>query len=132
MRHHVHTFKVGRSGAHRQAMLANMVRSLISNGQITTTLVKAKELRRVAEKTITMAKKGDLHHQRLVVARLQARGDEKAVVTKLFTEIAPMYAGRPGGYTRILKLGKRQGDAAEMAIVQLVEGNAPVAEAKAE
>ncbi len=129
MRHRVHTFKIGRSGAHRSAMLANMICSLIEHGQITTSLVKAKEARRVAEKTVTMAKSDSLHHRRLLIARLQTRGEErKALVRKLVEEIAPKFAGRAGGYTRILKLGKRIGDATEMAILQWVEADAPKAD----
>ena len=119
MRHKVATFKIGRSGAHRRAMLANMVSSLYENGQIETTLVKAKEARRFAERLITIGKKGDLHNIRLAIARLR----NKEMVRKLFTEIAPSYEGRNGGYTRIIKLGKRRGDAAEMCILQLVEAN---------
>lgn len=132
MRHRVHTFKVGRPGGHRRAMMANMIMSLIEHGQITTTLVKAKEARIVAEKLVTMAKNDNLHHRRLAIARLQARGAErKALVAKLFNEIAPGFAERNGGYTRILKLGKRIGDAAEMSILQWVE-SAPAAAPKAE
>ena len=122
MRHKVATFKIGRSGAHRRAMLANMVSSLYETGQIETTLVKAKEARRFAERLITIGKKGDLHNIRLAVARLR----NKEMVRKLFTEIAPSYEGRNGGYTRIVKLGKRRGDAAEMCILQLVEANVVV------
>ena len=129
MRHRVDTFKIGRSGAHRRSMLANMVSSLFLNGEIRTTLVKAKEARRFAERLITLGKKGDLHHRRLAVARLR----DKDAVKLLFAEIAPRYADRMGGYTRIYKLGTRIGDGAEMCILQLVEGNAPaVEEAKAE
>lgn len=119
MRHKVATFKIGRSGAHRRALLANMVSSLYEHGQVETTLVKAKEARRFAERLITIGKKGDLHNIRLAVARLR----NKEMVRKLFTEIAPSYEGRNGGYTRIIKLGKRRGDAAEMCILQLVEAN---------
>ena len=119
MRHKVATFKIGRSGAHRRALLANMVSSLYEHGQVETTLVKAKEARRFAERLITIGKKGDLHNIRLAVARLR----NKEMVRKLFTEIAPSYEGRNGGYTRIVKLGKRRGDAAEMCILQLVEAN---------
>jgi large subunit ribosomal protein L17 len=126
MRHKVATFKIGRSGAHRRAMLANMVSSLYEHGQIETTLVKAKEARRFAERLITIGKKGDLHNIRLAVARLR----NKEMVRKLFTEIAPSYEGRNGGYTRIIKLGKRRGDAAEMCILQLVEANVTVAAAE--
>ena len=119
MRHRVATFKIGRSGAHRRALLANMTCSLFFNGRVETTLVKAKEVRRFAERMITLGKKGDLHNIRLAVARLR----NKEMVRKLFTEIAPSYEGRNGGYTRIIKLGKRRGDAAEMCILQLVEAN---------
>ena len=125
MRHRVDTFKIGRSGAHRRAMLANMATSLFEHGKIETTLVKAKELRRFAEKLITIAKKNDLHRRRIAVARLR----DKAITKKLFDEIAPGYAERVGGYTRILKLAQRRGDAAEMCIIMLVEAGAP---AKAE
>jgi len=130
MRHRVDTFKVGRSGAHRRSMLANMVSSLFMNGEIRTTVVKAKEARRFAERLITIGKKADLHHRRLAVARLR----DKTAVKKLFDEIAPSYAGRDGGYTRIYKLGTRIGDGAEMCLLQLVtepvEKKAETAEAK--
>ena len=126
MRHRVDTFKIGRSGAHRRAMLANMATSLFEHGKIETTLVKAKELRRFAEKLITIAKKNDLHRRRIAVSRLR----DKAITKKLFEEIAPGFAERVGGYTRILKLAQRRGDAAEMCIIMLVEAGAP--EKKAE
>ena len=116
MRHRVDTFKIGRSGAHRRSMLANMVSSLFMNGEIRTTLVKAKEARRFAERLITLGKKADLHHRRLAAARLR----DKDAVKKLFNELAPSYAGRDGGYTRIYKLGTRIGDGAEMCILQMV------------
>lgn len=106
-------------------MLANMVSSLFTNGQIQTTLVKAKEARRFAEKLITIGKKGDLHRRRLAVAKLR----DKDAVKLLFDEIAPSYEGRNGGYTRILKLGVRRGDAAEMCILQLVKEQVEVKEA---
>ena len=128
MRHRVDTFKIGRSGAHRRAMLANMVSSLFANGQIETTLVKAKAARSFAERLITIGKKGDLHRRRIAVAKLR----DKSAVKRLFDEIAPGYEGRNGGYTRILKLGKRRGDAAEMCILQLVEANAKAADTKVE
>ena len=121
MRHRVDTFKIGRSGSHRRAMLANMASSLFEHGKIETTLVKAKELRRFAEKLITIAKKNDLHRRRIAVSRLR----DKAITKKLFDEIAPGYAERVGGYTRILKLAQRRGDAAEMCIIMLVEAGAP-------
>lgn len=117
MRHRVNTFKIGRSSAHRQAMLANMVSSLFEHGSIRTTVVKAKAARSFAERLITIGKKGDLHRRRLAVSRLR----NKDAVKKLFDEIAPKYENRNGGYTRILKLGSRRGDAAEMCILQLVD-----------
>jgi len=126
MRHRVATFKIGRSSAHRRAMLANMVSSLFTNGQIQTTLVKAKEARRFAEKLITIGKKGDLHRRRLAVSKLR----DKSAVKVLFDEIAPTYEGRNGGYTRILKLGVRRGDAAEMCILQLVKEESATKPAK--
>ena len=130
MRHKVDTLKLGRSGAHRRAMFANMVSSLFGNGQITTTLVKAKAARRFAERLITMGKKGDLHNRRLAFAKLH----DKTAVKLLFDEIAPAYAERNGGYTRILKLSPRRGDASEMCILQLVknEAEAPKEEVKEE
>ena len=127
MRHRVHTFKIGRTGAHRRAMLANMVCSLIEHGQITTSLVKAREARRVAEKMVTLGKKGDLHHRRLAISTLR----KADMVAKLFAEIAPAYEGRQGGYTSIIKLGKRRGDACEMCILKFVAA-AKAEEAKAE
>ena len=131
MRHRVDTFKVGRSSAHRRSMLANMVSSLFEHGSLQTTVVKAKAARSFAERLITIGKKGDLHRRRLAVSKLR----DKGAVKKLFDEIAPGYEGRNGGYTRILKLGKRRGDAAEMCILQLVEvaavEEAPKKEAKA-
>ena len=128
MRHRVHTFKIGRTGAHRRAMLANMVCSLIEHGQITTSLVKAREARRVAEKMVTLGKKGDLHHRRLAISTLR----KADMVAKLFAEIAPAYEGRQGGYTSIIKLGKRRGDACEMCILKFVAAEAKAEEAKAE
>ena len=108
--------KLGRTSAHRKAMLRNLVTDLLREGRITTTDTRAKEARRQAEKMITLAKRGDLH------ARRQALADvyDETVVTKLFDEIAPKYADRQGGYTRILKLGPRQGDNAEMVFLELV------------
>jgi large subunit ribosomal protein L17 len=126
MRHKVHTFKIGRSGAHRRAMLANMVSSLIEHGQIKTTLTKAKEARRFADKMVTLGKKGDLHRRRLAIAKLR----DKDAVKKLFEEVAPQFAERNGGYTRIIKLGRRMGDAAEMCILQFVEADEVVKKSK--
>ena len=116
MRHRLHTFKIGRTGAHRKAMLANMVSSLIEHGQIKTTITKAKEARRFADKMITLGKKGDLHRRRLAVSKLR----DKDAVKKLFEDIGPRFSERLGGYTRIIKLGPRAGDGAEMAILELV------------
>ena len=130
MRHRVDTFKIGRSGAHRRAMLANMVSSLFEHGRIETTIVKAKAAASFAERLITLGKKGDIHHRRIAFARLR----NKEAVKTLFDEIAPGFADRQGGYTRIFKMGKRRGDAAETAILMLVEAGqvAKAEEAKAE
>ena len=125
MRHRVDTFKIGRSGAHRRAMLANMVSSLFEHGRIETTIVKAKAAASFAERLITLGKKGEIHHRRLAFARLR----NKEAVKTLFDEIAPVYADRQGGYTRIFKLGKRRGDAAETCILMLVEAT-PAAQAE--
>ena len=111
------TRKLGRPTAHRVAMLRGMVTLLLENGQIETTLARAKEVRSMAEKLITLGKKNTLASRRAALAYIT----KESVVTKLFTEIAPSYANRNGGYTRILKLGNRRGDAAEMAIVALVK-----------
>lgn len=108
--------KLGRETDHRKAMLRNQVTSLLDNGRIETTHAKAKETQRMAEKMITLAKRGDLHARRQVLAYVY----DEDVVTKLFNEIGPNYAERNGGYTRVLKLGPRRGDAAEMAIIELV------------
>jgi large subunit ribosomal protein L17 len=108
--------KLGRTSAHRKAMLRNLVTDLFREGRITTTDTRAKEARRQAEKMITLAKRGDLHARRQVLAYVY----DETVVSKLFDEIAPKYAERQGGYTRILKLGPRQGDNAEMVFLELV------------
>ncbi len=108
--------KLGRPTAHRKAMLRNQVTDLLREGRITTTVTRAKETRRMAEKMITLGKRGDLHARRQALAYIY----DEDVVTDLFDNIAPKYAERNGGYTRILKLGKRQGDAAEMAFLELV------------
>ena len=108
--------KLGRPTAHRKAMLRNQVTALLREGRITTTVTRAKETRRMAEKMITLGKRGDLHARRQALAYIY----DEDVVTDLFDNIAPKYAERNGGYTRILKLGKRQGDAAEMAFLELV------------
>ena len=108
--------KLGRSSAHRKAMLRNLVTDLLREGRITTTDTRAKEARRQAEKMITLAKRGDLHARRQVLAYVY----DESVVTKLFDEIAPKYEDRQGGYTRILKLGSRKGDNAELVFLELV------------
>lgn len=110
------TRKLGRATAHRTAMLRAMVTFLFENGKIETTVTRAKEVSSMAEKMITIAKKNDLHNKRLVMSFVTS----EEVVYKLFNEIAPKYADRNGGYTRITKLGPRRGDAAEMAIIELI------------
>ena len=122
MRHRKHTFKIGRTSGHRKALLANAVCSLIEHGRIKTTLVKAKEIRRVAEKMVTFGKIGTLHTRKLAIATLH----QVDKVRTLFDVIAPGFKERPGGYTRIMKLGPRIGDAAEMAIIEFVENDATV------
>lgn len=117
MRHGVSKRKFNRKSSHRQAMLANLAQSLFEHGQIKTTLPKAKDLRSVAEKLITKAKKGDLHSRREVLKTIY----KKDVVARLFEEVAPKMAERNGGYTRIIKAGFRLGDAAPMAVISLVE-----------
>ena len=108
--------KLGRPSAHRKSMLRNLVTDLFKYGRIQTTQDRAKETRRIAEKMITLAKRGDLHARRQVLAYVF----DESTVTKLFEDIAPKYADRNGGYTRILKLGPRQGDNAEVVCVELV------------
>ena len=110
------TRKLGRPTDHRKAMLRGMVTFLLENGQIETTVTRAKEVRAVAEKMITIAKSDDLHSKRQVMAYVT----KESVAKKLFDEIAPKYADRKGGYTPIVKIGPRRGDAAEMAIIKLV------------
>ena len=119
------TRKLGRTTAHRKAMLRGMVTLLLENGQIETTLTRAKEVRSMAEKMITLGKKNTLASRRAALAYIT----KEDVVSKLFNEIAPKYENRQGGYTQIFKMGPRRGDAAEMAIVKLI-AEAPVAEEK--
>lgn len=114
--HRVAGRKLSRYKDQRVALLRGLVAELIRHERITTTLAKAKETRVVAEKLITHGKKGTLHHRRLALAQLP----DKGIVKKVFDEVAPRYAGRPGGYTRITKLGTRQGDAAAMAVIELI------------
>lgn len=125
MRHLKRTAKLGRTGQHRNAMLANLVCSLIKHKRVTTTLAKAKAARSVAEKMVTLGKRGTLHHRRLAFARLH----REDAVKELFTAIAPAHKERRGGYTRIVRLHERQGDAAQLAILEWVE--MPVTEAPA-
>ena len=117
MRHLKRTAKLGRTGQHRNAMLANLVCSLIKHKRVTTTLAKAKAARSVAEKMVTLGKHGSLHDRRLAAARLH----QEDAVKILFNEIAPAQKERHGGYTRIVKLGQRQGDAGQRAILEWVE-----------
>ena len=111
------TRKLGRPTAHRKAMMRGMVTLLLENGQVETTLTRAKEVRSMAEKMITLGKKNTLASRRAALAYIT----KEDVVTKVFTELAPMYAERNGGYTQTFKLGPRRGDGAEMAIVKLVD-----------
>ncbi len=117
MRHGVAGRKLGVTSTHRLAMFRNMAVALLKHEQITTTLPKAKELRPVAEKLITLGKRGGLHARRLAHAQLR----DDVIVTKLFTTLADRYKARQGGYTRVLKAGIRYGDAASMAVIELVE-----------
>ena len=117
MRHRKSGRQLNRNSSHRQAMFRNMAASLIDSEVIKTTLPKAKELRRVAEPLITLAKEDSVANRRLAFSRTRS----KAAVGKLFGELGPRYQGRPGGYTRILKCGHRAGDAAPMAFVELVD-----------
>jgi len=117
MRHNSAGRRLGRTTSHRKAMFRNMVTSFLEHEKITTTDAKAKELRSIAERMITLGKKGDLHATRQAAAYIR----DKKIVTKLFTTIAPRYADRPGGYTRIIKLGIRPGDTAPVSVIELVE-----------
>ncbi len=141
MRHAKHTFKVGRTGSHRRSMIANMLKSLIENGRIATTVVKAKELRRHADRMITMAKKNTLASKRNAISKLHvafnpltsqearkvksgdksAFGRDRIVVDKLFGELRERFADRPGGYTRIIKTQDRIGDGASLCYVEYVK-----------
>ncbi len=117
MRHKSLGRRFNRDSAHRQAMFSNMAASLIKHEQIVTTLPKAKDLRRVVDKYITLAKRGDLNSRRLAASRM---GDE-AMVKKLFDVLGPRYKNRAGGYTRVLKAGFRYGDSAPRAVIELVD-----------
>jgi large subunit ribosomal protein L17 len=126
MRHNKSGRRLGRNSSHRKAMYRNMAASLVHHETIKTTVPKAKELRRVIEPLITLAKVDGVANRRLAFNRLR----DKVAVGKLFTDLGPRFKARPGGYLRILKIGPRPGDSAEMAIVQLVD-KAPVSEAAA-
>jgi large subunit ribosomal protein L17 len=131
MRHLKRTAKLGRTGEHRNAMLANLVCSLIKHKRVITTVAKAKAARSVAEKMVTLGKSGTIHDRRLAAARLH----QEDAVKILFNEIAPVQKERHGGYTRIVRLHERQGDASQLAILEWVDvpmGEAPAPEAKPE
>ncbi len=128
MRHRKSGRRLGRNSPHRKAMFRNMAASLLRHETIKTTLPKAKELRRVVEPLITLAKEDGVANRRLAFDRLR----DKEIVGKLFKDVGPRFKDRPGGYLRILKTGPRPGDAAPMAIVQLVDGPAGEAEAAAD
>lgn len=117
MRHLNKGRKLNRTAEHRKAMFSNMANALIKHEQIVTTLPKAKELKRVADKLITLGKKGGLHRRRQAYSQLR----DDAMVKKLFDVLGPRYQARPGGYTRVLKAGYRYGDSAPMAVIELVE-----------
>jgi large subunit ribosomal protein L17 len=117
LRHHKTGRKLGRDSAHRKALYANLCCSLFEHGRIRTTEAKAKEVRPVAEQMITLGKRGDVHAHRQAVAFLRS----KPVAHALFTEIAPRFSDRPGGYTRIVKIGPRPGDAAPLVYLELVD-----------
>ena len=117
MRHHRAGKKLGRDSAHRKALYANLAGSLIEHGRIKTTEAKAKAVKPFAEQMITLGKRGDLAARRQAIAELRSQD----VVHQLFADVAPRFADRPGGYTRIVKLGARQGDAADMVYLELVD-----------
>ncbi|MDH3207630.1 MAG: 50S ribosomal protein L17 [Gemmatimonadota bacterium] len=116
MRHRKKGRQLSRTASHRRATLRNMATALFRHERIETTSAKAKELRPYAERLITLARRGDLHSRRLAGRKIQ----DRQVLGKLFDDIAPRFAERPGGYTRILKVGNRKGDAAEMSLIELV------------
>ena len=117
MRHHRAGKKLGRDAAHRKALYANLAGALIQHGRIETTVTKAKAVKPFAEQMITLGKRGDLHARRQALAELRSRD----VVEALFADVAPRFADRPGGYSRIVRIGPRLGDAAEMAYLELVD-----------
>ena len=117
MRHHRAGKKLGRDSAHRKSLYANLACALVEHGRIKTTVTKAKAVKPFAEQMITLGKRGDLAARRQAIAELRSQD----AVHRLFAEVAPRFAERPGGYTRIVKIGPRQGDAAEMAYLELVD-----------
>ncbi len=117
MRHRLAGRKLNRTSSHRKAMFANMAAALVKHEQITTTLPKARELRRFVEKLVTLGKRGDLHARRLIIAKTRDQG----TATKLIDVLGPRYEQRPGGYVRVLKAGFRHGDDAPMAVIEFVE-----------
>jgi large subunit ribosomal protein L17 len=122
MRHRKLGRRLGRDSGHRQAMFSNMAAALIKHEQIVTTLPKAKDLKRVMDKYITLAKRGDLNSRRLAASRMR----DEAMVKKLFDTLAPRYKDRKGGYTRVLKAGYRYGDSAPVAVIELVDRDVAV------
>ena len=116
MRHRAKGRQLSRTASHRRALLNNMAASLFAHGRLVTTEAKAKELRPLAERLITLARRGDLHARRLVERRIK----DRETLARLFSEIGPRFAARPGGYTRILKLGHREGDGADVARIELL------------
>ena len=117
MRHHRSGRKLGRDASHRKALYANLAGALIEHGRIKTTVTKAKAVKPIAEQMITLGRRGDLHARRQATAFLRS----KDVVHKLFTEVAPRFEDRPGGYSRIIRIGPRPGDSAEMVYLELVD-----------
>jgi large subunit ribosomal protein L17 len=117
MRHRKKGRNLSRTASHKKATMRNMATALFRHERIETTTAKAKELRPYAEQLITLARRGDLHSRRLAARKIQ----DREILGKLFDDIAPRFVDRPGGYTRVLKLGHRKGDAAEMALIELVE-----------
>jgi large subunit ribosomal protein L17 len=126
MRHHRKGKKLGRDSAHRKALYSNLAGALIEHGRIKTTLAKAKAVRPIAEQMITLGRRGDLHARRQALAYLHSND----VVTMLFSEVAPRFTDRPGGYSRIVKLGPRWGDPAEMVYLELVDYVPPAPRAR--
>ena len=127
MRHRKAGRRLGRTSSHRDAMLRNMVTSLLDQERIVTTVPKAKEARRLAEQMITLGKRGDLHARRQAMAYIRSGN----IVAKLFDQLSNQYADRQGGYTRIIRTGNRSGDAAPMAIIELVDYKENIAEIEA-